>query len=126
MQIGFNLPVSGPMSTPATMTRMARLGESLGFDYVTLTDHVALPDTEVPGYPYSESGSFYSPDPGNRLEQLVAATFVAARTERIRLVLAVLVVPHRPAVLAAKMLSSLDVLSGGRLTVGIGAGWLEA
>lgn len=126
MQIGFNLPVSGPMSTPGTMARMARLGESLGFDYLTLTDHVALPDTSVPGYPYSESGAFYSPDPGNRLEQLVAASFVAARTERIRIVLAVLVVPHRPAVLAAKMLSSLDVLSGGRLTVGVGAGWLEA
>jgi probable F420-dependent oxidoreductase len=126
MQIGFNLPVSGPMAEPATMARTARLGEELGFDYLTLTDHIALPDTSVPGYPYSESGAFYSPEPGHRHEQLVAATFVAARTERIRLVLAVLVVPHRPAVLAAKMLTSLDVLSGGRLTVGVGAGWLEA
>lgn len=126
MQIGFNLPVSGPMAEPATMARTARLGEELGFDYLTLTDHIALPDTSVPGYPYSESGAFYSPEPGHRHEQLIAATFVAARTERIRLVLAVLVVPHRPAVLAAKMLTSLDVLSGGRLTVGVGAGWLEA
>ena len=126
MQIGFNLPVSGPMAEPATMARMARLGEELGFDYLTLTDHIALPDTSVPGYPYSESGAFYSPEPGHRHEQLIAAAFVAARTERIRLVLAVLVVPHRPAVLAAKMLTSLDVLSGGRLTVGVGAGWLEA
>jgi probable F420-dependent oxidoreductase len=126
MQIGFNLPVSGPMAEPATMARMARLGEELGFDYLTLTDHIALPDTSVPGYPYSESGAFYSPEPGHRHEQLIASAFVAAKTERIRLVLAVLVVPHRPAVLAAKMLASLDVLSGGRLTVGVGAGWLEA
>jgi probable F420-dependent oxidoreductase len=126
MQIGFNLPVSGPMAEPAAMARMARLGEELGFDYLTLTDHIALPDTSVPGYPYSESGAFYSPEPGHRHEQLIAAAFVAARTERIRLVLAVLVVPHRPAVLAAKMLTTLDVLSGGRLTVGVGAGWLQA
>jgi len=125
MQIGFNLPNSGPMAEPETMARVARLGEELGFDYLTLTDHIALPDTSVPGYPYSESGSFYSPDPGRRFEMLTAASWVAAKTERIRLVLAVLVVPHRPAVLAAKMLSTLDVLSGGRLTVGIGAGWLK-
>jgi probable F420-dependent oxidoreductase len=126
MRIGFNLPVSGPMAAPATMARIAQLGERLGFDYLTLTDHLVLPDTSVPGYPYSESGSFYSPDPGHRHEQLVAATYIAAKTERIRLVLAVLVVPHRPAVLAAKMLATLDVLSGGRLTVGVGAGWLQA
>jgi probable F420-dependent oxidoreductase len=126
MQIGFNLPNSGPMAEPGTMARVARLGEELGFDYLTLTDHVALPDTSVPGYPYSESGAFYSPDPGRRFELLAATAWVAAKTERIRLVLAVLVVPHRPAVLAAKMLSSIDVLSGGRLTVGVGAGWLQA
>jgi probable F420-dependent oxidoreductase len=113
------------MAAPETMARIARHGEQLGFDYLTLTDHLVLPDTSVPGYPYSESGSFYSPDPGHRHEQLIAATYVAAKTERIRLVLAVLVVPHRPAVLAAKMLSTLDVLSGGRLTIGVGAGWLQ-
>lgn len=126
MQIGFNLPVSGPMAAPATMAGIARLGESLGFDYLTLTDHVVLPDASVAGYPYSESGEFYSPDPGHRHEQLTTAAYIAAKTERIRLVLAVLVVPHRPAVLAAKMLATIDVLSGGRLTVGIGAGWLQS
>ena len=123
MRIGFNLPISGPMGTPAAMARVAQLGEELGFDYLTLTDHIALPDVASPGYPYSESGEFYSPDPGSRMEQLTAAAWIAARTDKIRLVLAVMVVPHRPAVLAAKMLTTIDVLSGGRLDVGIGAGW---
>jgi alkanesulfonate monooxygenase SsuD/methylene tetrahydromethanopterin reductase-like flavin-dependent oxidoreductase (luciferase family) len=80
----------------------------------------------VPGYPYSESGEFFGEGPERRHEQLTAAAFIAAKTTRIRLVLAVMVVPQRPAVLAAKMLSTIDVLSGGRLVVGIGAGWLQA
>jgi hypothetical protein len=125
MQIGFNLPVSGPMAAPAVMAEIARLGESLGFDYLTLTDHVALPDTTAPGYPYSTTGEFYTPDPGHRVEQLTTAAWVAAKTQKIRIVLAVMVVPHRPAVVTSKMLATIDVLSGGRLTVGIGAGWLQ-
>jgi len=98
----------------------------MGYDYLTLTDHVVLPDMSVPGYPYSESGEFMSNAPTERHELLTATAFIAAKTSRIRLVLAVLVVPHRPAVLAAKMLSTIDVLSEGRLVVGIGAGWLKA
>jgi probable F420-dependent oxidoreductase len=125
MQIGFNLPNSGPLSAVASMTEIAIQGEAMGFDYLTMTDHVVLPDTKVPGYPYSESGEFYEDAPTERHEQLIAMGYVAAKTSRIRLVAAVLVVPHRPAVLAAKMLATLDVLSGGRLVVGIGAGWLK-
>ena len=125
MQIGFNLPVSGPMATPEVMANTAQLGEALGFDYLTMTDHIALPDTSTPGYPYSATGEFYSPDPGHRMEQLTAAAWIAARTSKIRVVLAVMVVPHRPAVVTAKMLATIDVLSGGRLVVGIGAGWLK-
>ena len=126
MQIGFNLPNSGPLSAPETMARLATEGEALGYDYLTMTDHVVLPDMKVPGYPYSESGEFYGTDPAVRHEQLIAMGWIAAQTKRIRLVTAVLVVPHRPAVLTAKMLATLDVLSGGRLVVGIGAGWLKA
>ena len=126
MQIGFNLPNSGPLSDVGIMTRLASEGEAMGFDYLTFTDHVVLPDTRVPGYPYSESGEFYEDAPTERHEQLIGMAYIAAKTRRLRLVAAVLVVPHRPAVLAAKMLATLDVLSGGRLVVGIGAGWLKA
>jgi probable F420-dependent oxidoreductase len=126
MQFGFNLPNSGSLAAPAIMTRIAREGEALGYDYLTVTDHVVLPDMAEPGYPYSESGAFYSTDSAYRHEMLTLASWLAATVSRLRLVLAVLVVPHRPAVLAAKQLATVDVLSGGRLIVGIGAGWLKA
>ena len=125
MRFGFNLPISGPMSAPETMARLAIEGEALGYDYLTVTDHLVLPDLSAPGYPYSESGEFYGSGASHRHEMLTAAAWVAARTSRIRIATAVLVVPHRPAVLAAKALATIDVLSGGRLIVGIGAGWLE-
>src|SRR5215469_11578775 len=125
MQFGFNLPNSGALAQPDIMARIAREGEALGYDYLTVTDHVTLPDMAEPGYPYSESGAFYSTDSAYRHEMLTLAAWLAPQT-RLRLVLAVLVVPHRPAVLAAKQLATIDVLSGGRLTVGIGAGWLRA
>ncbi|MBV9202458.1 MAG: TIGR03619 family F420-dependent LLM class oxidoreductase [Alphaproteobacteria bacterium] len=126
MQIGFNLPISGPGCSPESVTRIAQQGEALGYDYLTLTDHIVLPNLRVPGYPYSESGEFFGEGPERRYEQLTAAAYAAAKTTRIKLVLAVMVVPHTPTVLAAKMLSTIDVLSGGCLVVGIGAGWLEA
>jgi probable F420-dependent oxidoreductase len=126
MQFGFNLPNSGALAQPEIMARIARDGEAMGYDYLTVTDHVTLPDMAEPGYPYSESGAFYSTDSAYRHEMLTLAAWLAAVTTRVRLVLAVLVVPHRPAVLAAKQLATVDALSGGRLTVGIGAGWLKA
>jgi probable F420-dependent oxidoreductase len=126
MQFGFNLPNTGALAAPDVVVRIAREGEALGYGYLTVTDHVVLPDMAEPGYPYSESGAFYSSDSIYRHEMLSLAAYLAAITARLRIVLAVLVVPHRPAVLAAKMLATIDVLSGGRLTVGVGAGWLKA
>jgi len=107
MQFGFNLPISGPLCSPEIVARIAQEGEALGYDYLTLTDHIVLPNLRVPGYPYSESGEFFSEGPEHRFEQLMTAAYIAAKTSRIRLVLAVMVVAHR-------------------LVVGVGAGWLQA
>ena len=101
MQFGFNLPNTGALAAPDNVARIAREGETLGYDYLTVTDHVVLPDMAEPGYPYSESGAFYSRDSAYRHEMLTLAAYLAAVTAKLRVVLAVLVVPHRPAVLAA-------------------------
>ena len=66
-----------------------------------------LPNLQVPGYPYSESGEFLAEGPECRHEQLTTASHIAAKTSRIGLVLAVMVVQHRPAVLAAKILATI-------------------
>ncbi len=125
MKYGFNAPTAGPLAGPGELTRLAMAGEAMGFDYITFSDHVVIPNAIASRYPYSESGEFSAGAAAARHEQLIEVAYVAAKTSRVRLVTSVMVVPHRPAVLAAKQLSTIDVLSGGRLTVGIGAGWCE-
>ena len=125
MLIGTDIPTRGPWATPAVMARIAKEAEALGFDYVTVSDHVMIPTSIASRYPYSDSGEFPSGAAAPRLEQLTAATFIAAATKTLRIVTSVMVVPHRPAVLTAKILASIDYLSKGRLTLGIGAGWCE-
>jgi probable F420-dependent oxidoreductase len=125
MEIGFNLPLSGPLSSPAVLTRLAVEGEAIGFDYIALSDHIVEPIHIHARYPYSETGEFPKGSRGERHEQLAAMAYLAAKTSRIRFLTSVMVVPHRPAVLTAKILSTIDVMSGGRVIVGVGAGWLQ-
>src|SRR5271166_4266743 len=125
MQFGFSPPVSGPLSSPDNLARIAGEGEAIGYDYATISDHVVIPRDIEAKYPYSDTGEFPGRSRGDRHEQLTAVAFVAGRTSRLRLVTSVTVVPHRPAVLQAKMLATIDVLSKGRLVFGIGAGWMR-
>jgi probable F420-dependent oxidoreductase len=125
MEWGFNAPVSGPLSGVTDLTRIVTEGEAIGYSFCTLSDHVAIPREVLAKYPYSDTGEFPGRSRGDRHEQLIAVAFAAAKTTKLRLVTSVMVVPHRPAVLTGKMLSTIDVLSGGRLTLGIGAGWCK-
>ena len=125
MQIGFNIPVTPPLGTPATMARLAVEGEAIGYDYACVSDHIVEPTGIHSRYPYSDSGEFPKASRGERQEQLTAVAYLAAKTSRLRFLTSVMVVPHRPAVLTAKILATIDVMSGGRLIVGIGAGWLK-
>ena len=125
MLIGFNAPTAGPLSAADNLAKIVVGAEAMGFDYATFSDHIVIPTAIAAEYPYSASGEFPSGTRGERHEQLTEIAWIAAKTTRLRLVTSVMVVPHRPAVLTAKILSTIDVLSGGRLTLGIGAGWMR-
>jgi probable F420-dependent oxidoreductase len=125
MKIGFSAPTAGPLSALDPLVRLCVGAEELGFDYGTFSDHVVIPTEIASPYPYSATGEFTNQGTGERNEQLIELAFVAARTTKLRLVTSVMVIPHRPAVLAAKQLATIDTLSGGRVTLGIGAGWMK-
>ena len=125
MEFGFGLHVQAPLDTPENIRAVAVRGEELGFDYLAFPDHIVMPKDYASVHPYSDRGRLPRGDEGDFLEQLTAMTYVAAVTSRMRVMTSVLVVPHRPAVMTAKMLATMDVLSEGRVSVACGAGWLE-
>ena len=123
MRYGFYLPTRGGCATPEALETIVQRGEALGFHSVMIADHVVFPTAIASKYPYTVSGEF--PGGGDALEQLTLMAFVAGRTRRLRLVTSVMILPYRNPVLTAKMLATIDVLSSGRLTVGVGVGWLR-
>jgi probable F420-dependent oxidoreductase len=126
MEYGFGLPTQMPMGTADNLTRLATEAEKLGYAYVTVSDHLVIPRDIAAKYPYSETGEFTGKNNFFWHEQLTAIAFIAARTAKIKFHTSVMVVPHRPAVLTAKILSTIDNLSGGgRISLGIGAGWMR-
>lgn len=125
MQFGFGIPTRGPLATPEAIASMVTKGEELGYSIVTASDHVVVPRDIAARYPYSDTGDFPGGDTGECMEQLSLLAFVAGRMTGMRLLTSVMVVPHRQPVLAAKMLATIDVLSGGRLLLGCGTGWMQ-
>ena len=125
MKIGFMLPAFGTMATHENMLAMAQLAEDRGFESIWAPDHVIMPTKIDTPYPYSKSGRYIADPKGAHLEPFTVLSFVAACTRRVRLGFTVIVAPYRHPVVTGKMLASLDVLSNGRLIVGVGSGWLE-
>jgi probable F420-dependent oxidoreductase len=123
MRYGFYLPTRGPTATRDGILALAREGERLGFNSAMIADHIVFPVESHSTYPYTLDGRH--PGEGDALETFSILGVVAGATDRVRLVTSVLVLPYRNPVLTAKMAASLDVLSGGRLTLGVGAGWLR-
>ncbi len=123
MRYGFYLPTRGPLANGPAVVALAQGGERLGFHSAMIADHVVFPVEVSSRYPYTVSGEH--PSHGDALEVLSMLAFVAGRTERLRLVTSVLILPYRNPVLTAKMIATIDVMCEGRVTLGVGVGWLE-
>ncbi|MCY3781808.1 MAG: TIGR03619 family F420-dependent LLM class oxidoreductase [Chloroflexi bacterium] len=112
MKFGLILPNFGAIAGGDAIRQSAVLAEDMGFDSVWTTDHVLMPSS--------------MPDPyGNLVESLIALSIAATVTQRVQLGTSIIVTPQREPVLLAKQLASIDAVSGGRLILGAGVGWLE-
>ena len=122
---GTSVPTRGPLASPENLRSLAQRAEDLGFDHVWVSDHVILPRSVDSFYPYASDGvaTFLPDEP--YYEPLAALNFLAGCTQRVRLGTHVLILPYRNPVLTAKMIATLDVLSGGRVILGAGVGWME-
>jgi probable F420-dependent oxidoreductase len=125
MRIGIRIPSAGPLAGPEALAAVASAAEELGYDSVWVTEHFALPDEYAASYSYTPTGKSWWTADSPHLEVFNTLSWVAARTERVRLGTSVVVLPFRNPVVLAKSVATLDVLSGGRAILGVGVGWLE-
>ncbi len=127
MQFGVLLPQFGPPArgadVPQRIRRVALAAEQLGYDVLWTAEHIIFPQTITTPYPYG--GRFPYPVTDPILDIVATLSYVAALTARIKLGSCVLVLPYHHPIVLAKELASLDVLSGGRLLLGVAGGWLR-
>ena len=123
MHFGLHLPASSSGVTAADLIRFVQRAEALGYYCVTVADHVIVPKHISIPYPYTVDGKY--PGTGYHLETLTTMSFLAGATKRVRFVTSVMIAPYRNPIITAKMLASLDVLSEGRVIVGLGVGWMK-
>jgi probable F420-dependent oxidoreductase len=112
--LGAFVRLMGPQATRDTLVACARAAEAAGLDDIWVPDHIAIPPDDAEG---SE---------GRYLDPLTSLAYLAAKTERIGLGTAVLVLPYRAALPTAKAIATVQELGGGRLRLGVGVGWMEA
>lgn len=125
MDIGISLPSVGA-PTREFVLQVAAAAERLGFSSVWASDHVILPRTRKSVYPYPESTTESAFAPGVMwLDPLMVMGVVAGATTRIAVGSHILVLPYRNPIILANEMASLDVLSHGRVLLGVGAGWMD-
>ena len=125
MKIGLHVGTRGAALNSVTLLTIADKTGTLGFSHLGFSDHLVIANKVDSPYPYTKSRVWFAQDSGDCLDQLTTLAFVAAGTTSLRLLTSVMVIPHRPPMLTAKMLATADILSRGRVTVGVGAGCLE-
>ena len=123
MKYGIYLPTRGPTAEPEALARLVREVEAAGFHSAMIADHIVFPVEVRSKYPYTADGVF--PGGGDALDQIALMAFVTGISKKLRLVSSIMVLPHRNPVVTAKMLATVDVLSKGRVTVGVGVGWMR-
>ncbi|MFE7214508.1 LLM class F420-dependent oxidoreductase [Streptomyces sp. NPDC057611] len=123
MRVGLHALGIGDGARPEVIRAVATAAEIHGFARLWCGEHVVLVDAPVSRYPYSADGRITVPADADWLDPLLALSFAAAVTSRIELATGVLLLPEHNPVVVAKQAATLDVLSAGRFTLGVGVGW---
>lgn len=124
MKIGIMFANVGPFGQPELLTQFAQAAEEAGIESLWTVEHVAVPVGYESTYPYSPTGKMPGPENSPIPDPLLPLAFAAAVTKKIRLATGILILPQRHPIYVAKQAATLDQLSGGRFTLGIGIGWL--
>ena len=125
MNFGVIFANVGAFATPAGARAIATAAADAGFDSLWTVEHVVVPADYQSTYPYDPSGRMPGGESVDLPDPLVWLAYVAAVTTTIKLGTGILIVPQRNPAVVAKEVATLDVLSGGRMLLGVGAGWLE-
>lgn len=126
MRFGVFLPTVTPAPDRDFVLAVARAADRLGFDSVWTADHIVLPGERRSQYPYVRSTTEVLFSPGIMwVDPIATMGFVAGSTDRVRIGTSVLILPYRHPLVLANEIASLDRLSGGRIVLGIGVGWMD-
>ncbi len=124
MKFGLMFANTGPFGLPESLARLAQAAEERGIESMWTVEHVVIPVGYKSPYPYSPSGKIPGAESVPIPDPLLPLAFAAAVTKKIRLATGILILPQRHPAYVAKEVATLDVLSKGRVILGIGSGWL--
>ena len=125
MKFGIIFANTGPFAEPAAAVEMAQAAEAAGFESLWTVEHTVVPAGYRSTYPYDRSGRMPGNDDAPIPDPLVWLAFLASATTTVQLATGILIQPQRNPVVLAKEVATLDHLSGGRVQLGVGVGWLE-
>ena len=125
MKFGVMFANVGPMAFAEGAIGIAQAAEAAGIESLWTVEHTVVPAGYQSAYPYSDSGRMPGPEDSPIPDPLIWLSYVAGATSTIRLATGILILPQRNPVVLAKEIATLDQLSGGRVELGVGVGWLE-